>query len=48
MSKIKRTKKEMALRSLIDGVSTKVYDKNRKLILNGKDYIPEGWKKGGK
>ena len=48
MSKIKRTKKEIALRSLIDGIGTKVYNKNGKLILNGKDYIPEGWKKGGK
>jgi len=34
----KRTAKEKADRSLIDGLSTKIYDKNGKIVFNGKDY----------
>ena len=34
----KRTAKEKAERSRIDGLSTKIYDKNGKLVFNGMDF----------
>ena len=34
----KRTAKEKAIRSLVDGLSTKIYDKSGKIVFNGKDH----------